>query len=84
MPWATSRGRCGVAETVTSRLGGVALPLYLGLCGECGPVRKRVAYPSRGVGWTPGTSAVKPGREHCRGHVAAGEDPAPARPGPGL
>lgn len=38
----------------------------------------------RGVGWAPGTSAAKPGREHCRGHVAAGEDPVPARPGSGL
>lgn len=48
MPRATSRGRCGVAEAVTSRFGGVALPLYPGLCGACGPVRKRIAYSFAG------------------------------------
>lgn len=48
MPRATSRGRCGVAEVVTSRLGGVARPLYPGLCGVCGPVRKRIAYSFAG------------------------------------
>lgn len=54
MRWATSRGRCGVAQTVTSRLGGVALPLYTGLCGECGPVRKRVVHSFAGSAGHPG------------------------------